>query len=97
MFGWYTAFVNGTRKGLQCEEAFEPGHSIANESLGRSEGDLHQPDIDVDLESDVITEKMSYLKEAGSSLEKLPSCISLGDHQKEKILTLAMKELGMER
>ena len=87
--------MNGKRKGLLHEDTFRCGYSIANETLEKEEN-IH-PDIDVDLESKLIKEKLDYLKEVGSTLENLPSCISLGEHQKEKILTLAMKELGMER
>ena len=78
--------MNGKRKGLLHEKTFRCGYSIANETL-ESEENIY-PDIDVDLESKLITDKMSAFNEIGWT-------DSISD--RKKVITANMKELGLER
>ena len=77
--------MNGKRKGLLHEKTFRCGYSIANETLEKEEN-IH-PDIDVDLESKLIKDKMSAFNKIGS--------IEIAD--KQNLIIATMKELGLER
>eukprot|EP00250_Pteridium_aquilinum_P010169 c19192_g1_i1 orf=172-2352(+) len=90
-----TAFVNGERRGVVKEKAFKIGCSIANEALKKEE-DI-APDIDVDMESSIIQNKMDDVLMNDDQRNVSLPVSHLTDQYKEKQLQQAMKDLGMER
>ena len=86
-FLWnYAAFAHGKRKGLLHEKTFNHRYNTADGTINTMEENVH-PKTLVDLESKLIKDKMSAFNKIGST--------EIGD--REKLVTAAMKELGMER
>ena len=67
----------------------------ANETMAMGES-LH-PKLFVDFESKLVKEKLNSFNSIGSTMVSTPSSKSSSDPGREKLLTSAMKELGLER
>ena len=81
------AFAHGKRKGLLHEKTFNHRYNTADATINTMEENMH-PKTLVDLESKLITDKMSAFNEIGWT-------DSISD--RKKVITANMKELGLER
>ena len=91
----FVAFAHGKREGILHEKTFNPGYNIASETM--TMGENLQPKLFVDFESKLVKEKLSSFNSIESTIASTPSSVSPIDPHREKLLTSAMKELGLER